>query len=111
MQEQQEGMSLFDYKPRKREYNDSDIGLLAQKYDAENPRVYVLFKQYAKQMKATGREHFGAKAIFERIRWEMALSTFSDEWKLNNNYTAYYSRKLMAELPEFNGFFRTRGIE
>jgi len=103
--------TLFDYNQRNRDYNDSEIGLMAQKYDAENPVVYMLFKEYAEQIKSTGRAHFGAKAIFERIRWEMALQTYSDEFKLNNNYTAYYARKLMAELPYFDGFFRIRGIE
>lgn len=102
---------LFTYQPPRRVYKNSDIGLRAQQYDADNPRVYVLFKQYAQQMKATGREHFGAKAIFERIRWEMALHTYGDEFKINNDYTAYYARKLMEDMPEFVGFFRTRGIE
>lgn len=34
---------------------------------------------------------------------------FGDEYKLNNDYRAFYARLLMANEPELAGFFETRG--
>lgn len=76
-------------------------------YHEKNPQVYVLFKKYAQMALDRGFKKFSAKAIFERLRWHYSVETEGDEFKLNNNYTAYYARKLMAE-PEFMGFFELR---
>lgn len=76
-------------------------------YHAENPHVYVLFRKYAKMAKDRGYTRFSSKAIFERLRWHYAMETQGDEFKLNNNYTAFYARELSKE-PEFNGFFELR---
>jgi hypothetical protein len=43
------------------------------------------------------------------MRYHRALVTTDDQFKLNNNYTAFYSRELMEEVLELKGFFRTRG--
>lgn len=84
-----------------------------EEFHAANPHVYRLFKRYAHKaflaQKCAG--HFGAKAVWERIRWELNIETDStDEFKLNNNYTAYYARLYMSDFPAAVGFFRTREI-
>lgn len=76
------------------------------KYHAENP--HELFKKYARELKNAGRMNYGSGAIFERIRWHLAVETRGDEFKLNNNYRSCYSRLFVHEHPEFTGFFRTR---
>lgn len=77
-------------------------------YHADNPHVYENFKTYARQVLSNGRIKFGAKAIIERLRWHYAFETRGDVFKLNNNYTAFYVRKLINERPEFNNIFATR---
>src|SRR5690606_38342079 len=79
-----------------------------EKYHAENPQVFRLFHMYASEVKARGYKRFSANAIFERIRWHMNIETKGDEYKLNNNYRAFYARKLMVEVPGFEGFFEIR---
>lgn len=84
-------------------------------YDKENPRVYELFKQFAEEAHAAGRK-VGAKAIYERIRWEIHVATKPEKGmpllKLNNNYTAYYARKLLDENPaKWGDFFELRKCE
>ena len=75
-------------------------------FDRANPEVYKLFKRFALAAKRSGRARFGAKAIVERIRWEYALRTDHPEFKMPNNFTARYVRKLIADMPEFEGFFQ-----
>lgn len=78
-------------------------------YHAQNTHVYEHFKRFAKQAKSSGMDKFSAKAVFERLRWHLYFETVDEQpFKLNNSYTAYYSRKLMDEHPEFRGFFETR---
>lgn len=77
-------------------------------YDNENPQVWEQFVRFAREAKAKGFKHYSAKGIFEQIRWH-TTTTASDGFKVNNNYTAYYARKMMVVYPEFQGFFRVRG--
>ena len=63
-------------------------------FDRENPNVYDGLRRLALQVRRTGRQHYGIKALFEVLRYEYALTTISDDGlKLNNNYTAHYARK------------------
>lgn len=77
-------------------------------YHSANPQVYDKLRSFALQARRTGRRHLGMKAIFERLRWWAYVETTGDEFKLNNNYTAFYARLLMEREPELAGFFETR---
>lgn len=76
-------------------------------YDSENPQVWEYFKRFAFELIRKGRTHLGSKMIFERIRWETQVSG-NDGFKINNNYTAYYSRKFELQFPEYKGYFELR---
>lgn len=78
-----------------------------EEFDAANPHVYAAFKRFAREALRSGRPRFGAKAIYERLRWHYAMKTTGEEFKLPNNYTSRYARKLIAECPEFDGFITT----
>ena len=73
-----------------------------------NPEVFELLLRLAREMKRDGWAHGSMKLLFERIRWLHAIQTRGDVYKLNNNYTAFYARTLMAAAPELDGFFRLR---
>lgn len=89
----------------------ADLDARFAEYHRRNPRVYKLFKQYAFQVKRTGREHFGGKVIMERIRWYQMFETNDPEgFKINNSYVSRYVRLLVKEHPEFEGFFETRRL-
>lgn len=89
-------------------YRNTKIGQAAERFDRENPHVYELLKRFAKQVKDRGRARFGIAAIYERVRWEVAIETNDGEFKLSNNHRAYYSRKLMAQYPDLEGLFQTK---
>lgn len=77
-------------------------------YHSENPHVYELFKRYAHDLRRAGRNHYGAKAVMERIRWHYSVETLGDDFKLNNNYTSCYARLLIMQDSRFASFFQTR---
>lgn len=78
-------------------------------YDNANPGIYYLFKRFAKELIAAGRNKLSASLIIERIRWEVSISTKSDDvFKVSNNHTAFYARKFMSDFPQYGEIFRTR---
>lgn len=79
-------------------------------FHAAHPEVWELFERFALEA-ARSRSHFGVGAVWERMRWETAVNPrYADhgEYKLNNNFRAFYARRFMRLHPEHEGFFRTR---
>lgn len=81
----------------------------AAAFDEENPIIYETLRGLALKAVRHGRRRLGIGQLWEILRWEMSLRTTESQPKLNNNYRAYYSRKLMANEPELAGIFQTRG--
>lgn len=80
-----------------------------ERFHAANPHVYTLFERFTFDAINAGRTRFGAKAVFERIRWFTTVETNSkDDLKLNNNYTAFYARLFEARWPYYAGLFEKR---
>lgn len=79
-----------------------------ERYHADNPQVYQLFKKFAWQVIGRGFKNYSARAIAHRIRWHTSIETQGDEFKINNNYTSAYARMFEREYPEHRGFFRKR---
>lgn len=77
---------------------------------AKNPEIYELFKKYTFEVMGKGFKNFGAHTILHRIRWYSDVESNGEEFKINNNYSAYYSRLFMKDFPEHEGFFRTRTV-
>lgn len=80
-------------------------------FDTRNPHIFEKLREFALQMKSNGqgREKYSMKALWERLRWHYQFEVQgSGEYSLNNDLTALYARKLMAEEPELNGFFEVR---
>ena len=82
------------------------------KFDEDNPHVYELFCKFTWQAINAGRRHFGAAAVWQRMRWYTQIEAADrySSFKLNNNYHPHYARKFMDDNPEYEGFFRTREL-
>lgn len=81
----------------------------ATDYDDQHPQIWEYFKLFSLQMIGKGYKRIGSKMIFERIRWETMI-TGDGTFKVNNNYTPYYSRKFEKEFPEYEGMFVKREL-
>lgn len=77
-------------------------------FDQTNPEIYGLFKFFAGELLSAGRTRYSARTIIERIRWHQAVAANDGEFKINNNFIAYYARKLAQEDSRFQEFFTWR---
>lgn len=80
-------------------------------FDRENPNVYKLYKKFAFQIIKKGYNRIGSKMIIERIRWETAINTNDEHFKINNNNSPYYARKFCVEFPEHTTKFHFKFLK
>lgn len=82
-----------------------------QEFDRANPDVWRLFIRFAQELIAAGHMVLSASLITERIRWETMVQTSTEDFKINNNFRAFYARKFMRTYPAHGDIFRTRKAE
>lgn len=83
-----------------------------EEFHADNPNVYGTLVRLAREwVKRTGRHKLGIATLFERARWEIALVTNDPEFKLNNNWRAFYARLIMSQEPDLADLFDLRASE
>ena len=79
-----------------------------KEYHATNPDIFEAFEKYTFQAIDAGRKYLGSQVILERIRFYSMVEAKQDQFKINNNYAAFYSRMFEDKHPKFKGFFRKR---
>jgi hypothetical protein len=88
-----------DFTDRCKEY--------AQDWLPENGEVYRLFESAAKSV-AENRDHYGARSIVEKLRFDFAVREANSSFKINNNTCGLLSRHFTLNNPEYRGFFKER---
>lgn len=78
------------------------------KHRRENPEIWEMFEKLTLRLINNGVRRFGAKCIMENVRYNTALRTKGEQYKINNNYTAYYSREFASKYPQHANFFELR---
>ncbi|MFF2189709.1 hypothetical protein [Streptomyces sp. NPDC058155] len=73
-------------------------------FDREHPWVYAALERLVSQRLASGARRVGMKALFETLRWRHPYGMKG----LNNNYTAFYARQLLAAHPEWTPVIELR---
>lgn len=80
-----------------------------EQFHQDNPVVYATLCSLAREWLArTGRPRVGIGQLAERCRWEIAMRTNDPDYKLNNNFRAYYARLIMHNEPDLAGIFELR---
>lgn len=74
----------------------------------ENWHVYEEFERRANRLWKGGRKRYGARAIWETIRFDSTVGQLSGEYKLNDHYPPYCGRLWTLFHPEREGFFEQR---
>lgn len=69
----------------------------------QNPHVYAVFCQTTLDAIEKGFTRLSADFILHVMRWEKRV-----EEKLNNNWSAHYSRMFVKDHPNHRGVFETR---
>jgi hypothetical protein len=91
---------------------DKSIQRRFEQFDASHPEIYREFRTIALQLLERKRGHYGSKAILEVIRYHRILSgkDAKEVFKINNNYSSRYARKLISEDARFERFFELREL-
>jgi len=76
----------------------------------ENPQIYELFERFTMDAIRKGHKRLSAWLIVNRIRWETMVETTGEDFKISNDFIAYYARLFMALHPEYDGFFKTKQL-
>jgi len=78
-------------------------------YDQDHPQVWEAFERFTFKAIKKGFKNYGARSIFELIRWHTGVNAdFPEGFKVNNTFTPDYARKFMKVHPEYDGYFRIR---
>ena len=78
------------------------------RFHEANPSVYTELVTMAHELHGAGRDRIGVGMLFEILRWQRWREYPGDDFKLNNNYRAWYARLIMQEEPELDGIFQLR---
>jgi hypothetical protein len=88
---------------------DATIADRFEDFHRDNPRVYNTLVRLAREwVKTTGHGKLGIATLYERARWDIALETRSADYKLNNDFRAYYARLIMRRERDLDGLFDLR---
>jgi hypothetical protein len=79
-------------------------------FNAVNPKVYALFCQFTQEVIDAGFTSYSAYAIMHRVRWEGAVVTKGDPYKISNNHIPFYARLYAQEHPKYKEFFLLREL-
>ena len=77
-------------------------------FHACNPHVYAELVTLARRLRARGIDRYGIAGLFEVLRYDYTIRTGATDFKLNNNYRAFYARMIMANHPELANLFEVR---
>ena len=73
-----------------------------------NPSVWHYFEKFTKEALAKGVTKMSHWLIINRIRWEVAISTSGGDFKISNDYIAFYARMWNALHPAHKDLFTTK---
>ena len=80
-----------------------------EEFHRTNPHVYRTLVRLAREwVDQKGQQKLGISMLFERARWDLAIETGADDFRLNNSYRAFYSRLIMAREPDLADLFELR---
>jgi hypothetical protein len=77
-------------------------------FHEHNPHVADALEHLTEQWFAAGHKRASMDAVMHRLRWESGIQTHGDVYRLNNSWSAFYSRVLLDRRPEWTGRIQTR---
>lgn len=83
-----------------------------EQFDRENPEVFELIVGQVKKAIEAGKEKFSIKVVVEWIRWETFVQPIpGGPYKLNNDFSSRYSRKLITMFPHWEKHIEQRCLK
>ena len=73
-----------------------------------NPMVWKMFEQFAFQAVKMNRKKISHWLIINRIRWETSIMTTGNEFKISNDFIAFYARHWIQTYPAYKSLFNIK---
>lgn len=73
-----------------------------------NPQVWHYFERFALEAVNRRVKKISHWLIINRIRWEIYFETEGGEFKISNDYIAFYARLWKAKYPQHKDLFNTK---
>lgn len=73
-------------------------------FHAEHPSVYEQLVRYAREARSMGVERLGIELLWNRMRWDNQGGAL----KLNQNFKAWYARRIMEREHDLTDVFEIR---
>jgi len=77
-------------------------------WHADNPMIWKYFEQFSLQALAHGKRRISHWLIINRIRWEVYIVTTGRDFKISNDYIAFYARLWIKTHPQHADLFKTK---
>jgi hypothetical protein len=80
-----------------------------EKFHRDTPNFYAELVKLARRFRAKTGRTCGIQRLIEIVRFDIEMTSKSDEeFKINNDFAAFYSRLIMCQEPDLDGFFQLR---
>lgn len=89
---------------------ESTIQERFEAFHRANPQVYAAYRSAALQLVRQGIAHYGIAGLTERLRWDYAIQTKGEPFKICNDFRSRYARLLAQREPELKDFFEFRQL-
>ena len=73
-----------------------------------NPRIWEYFQRFAFEAINHRRKKISHWLIINRIRWETNIVTTGEDFKISNDYIAFYARLWRAMYPQHKELFNIK---
>lgn len=73
-----------------------------------NPVIWELFEKFTLQAISLNRKKISHWLIINRIRWETSVMTTGNEFKISNDFIAFYARYWKEKYPEYDYIFNVK---
>ena len=96
--------------------DDAPEGMtLTERFEAfhrRNPAFYAQIVHLGRRFRAKTGRTCGIQRLVEIARWDIEMTLVGDdEFKVNNDYAAFYARLIMIQEKDMAGFFKLRKAE
>lgn len=86
-----------------------------EEFDRLNPQVRAKLVEMARELVRNGHKKIGMAMLYEVLRWHYLkaigpVTADSSGYKLNDNYTSRYARKIMETCDDLKAVFETRTL-
>ena len=74
----------------------------------QNPVFFDLFEKFAFQAINKGHKRLSGWLLANRVRWETAIVTTGDDYKISNDFIALFTRLFVVRHPQQQNFFKIK---